>query len=124
MMVRLSAWRSAGIQCAIFQIKAHPGGRPAQETANRQATIQIVRAIIADLRLLQAGPNTRTTFVFINMETTRPSTKVDAGVAVVSDGMEVVDKLYNGYGEGVLGHGADRWPDYQMRNILERAFPS
>src|SRR5277367_6967030 len=46
-----------------------------------------------------AGPNTRTTQVFINYGNNEALDRSGfSAFAVVSDGMEVVDKLYNGYG--------------------------
>ena len=45
--------------------------------------------------------------------------------AVVTDGMEVVDKLYNGYGEGAPdGHGPDQGLiGNRGRAYLEKSFP-
>ena len=73
-----------------------------------------------------AGPGTRTTQVFINY---RDNSRLDAdGFAPfgeVVEGMDVVDKLYGGYGEGAPG---GRGPD-QMRihiegeKYLARQFP-
>jgi peptidyl-prolyl cis-trans isomerase A (cyclophilin A) len=48
-----------------------------------------------------AGPNTRTTQVFINYgNNERLDHDGFAAFGMVTDGMEVVDKLYSGYGEG------------------------
>jgi peptidyl-prolyl cis-trans isomerase A (cyclophilin A) len=48
-----------------------------------------------------AGPNTRTTQVFINYGNNEALDHSGfSAFAVVTDGMEVVDKLYKGYGEG------------------------
>jgi peptidyl-prolyl cis-trans isomerase A (cyclophilin A) len=48
-----------------------------------------------------AGPNTRTTQVFINYgNNERLDRDGFAAFGMVTDGMEVVDKLYSGYGEG------------------------
>jgi peptidyl-prolyl cis-trans isomerase A (cyclophilin A) len=73
-----------------------------------------------------AGPNTRTTQVFINYGNNESLDKSGfTAFAVVEDGMEVVDKLYNGYGEGApQGHG----PDQQLvgergHTYLEKGFP-
>ena len=57
-----------------------------------------------------AGPNTRTTQLFINY---RDNTKLDTmgftPFARVSEGMEVVDRLYKGYGEAPpQGSGPDQ----------------
>lgn len=48
-----------------------------------------------------AGPNTRTTQVFINYgNNERLDRDGFAAFGIVTDGMEVADKLYSGYGEG------------------------
>jgi peptidyl-prolyl cis-trans isomerase A (cyclophilin A) len=48
-----------------------------------------------------AGPNTRTTQLFINFGNNEALDRSGfAAFAEVTDGMDVVDKLYNGYGEG------------------------
>jgi peptidyl-prolyl cis-trans isomerase A (cyclophilin A) len=73
-----------------------------------------------------AGPNTRTTQVFINFDN-------NAGLdgqgfspfGKVVSGMEVVDALYGGYGEGAPnGNGPDQGLIQQHGNAyLEQAFP-
>jgi cyclophilin family peptidyl-prolyl cis-trans isomerase len=48
------------------------------------------------------GPDTRSTEVFINLGDNSARNDGEAGFApfgVVVDGMDVVDKLYSGYGE-------------------------
>jgi cyclophilin family peptidyl-prolyl cis-trans isomerase len=73
-----------------------------------------------------AGPNTRTTQVFIN---TGSNERLDsdgfAAFGMVTDGMEVVDKLYSGYGEGAPdGHGPDQnLVGNRGRAYLEKSFP-
>ena len=73
-----------------------------------------------------AGPNTRTTQVFINYGNNERLDKDGfAPFGVVTGGMEVVDKLYSGYGEGAPG---GRGPDQglignQGREYLEKMFP-
>ncbi len=73
-----------------------------------------------------AGPNTRTTQVFINYGNNASLDKSGfSPFGMVTDGMKVVDKLYSGYGEGApSGHG----PSQSMignrgRAYLEKGFP-
>ena len=73
-----------------------------------------------------AGPNTRTTQVFINYGNNEALDKQGfSAFAVVTDGMEVVDKLYSGYGEGAPdGHGPDQGQlGNHGRPYLEKNFP-
>jgi peptidyl-prolyl cis-trans isomerase A (cyclophilin A) len=73
-----------------------------------------------------AGPNTRTTQFFINYGNNEALDRSGfSAFAVVTDGMEVVDKLYNGYGEGAPdGHGPDQGKITTMgRAYLEKNFP-
>lgn len=73
-----------------------------------------------------AGPNTRTTQIFINY---RDNGNLDQSgfspFALVTDGMDVVDKLYNGYGEGAPdGHGPGQdLIGNRGRAYLEKDFP-
>jgi len=73
-----------------------------------------------------AGPNTRTTQVFINY---RDNSMLDgqgfAPFGRVVKGMEVVDRLYAGYGEGPpQGRGPDQGRIQAEGNAyLEREFP-
>jgi len=73
-----------------------------------------------------AGPNTRTTQLFINF---KDNSFLDgqgfSPFAEVTEGMDVVDKLYNGYGEGSPG---GRGPDQgriqgEGNKYLEKDFP-
>ena len=78
------------------------------------------------LSFATAGPNTRTTQVFINYGNNEALDKSGfSAFAVVSDGMDVVDKLYNGYGEGAPdGHGpAQDLISTRGRAYLEKSFP-
>lgn len=73
-----------------------------------------------------AGPNTRTTQFFINYGNNEALDRSGfSAFGVVSDGMEVVDKLYNGYGEGAPdGHGPDQGKITSLgRAYLEKGFP-
>jgi peptidyl-prolyl cis-trans isomerase A (cyclophilin A) len=73
-----------------------------------------------------AGPDTRTTQVFVNFGNNAGLD--DQGFAPfgeVVSGMEVVDSLYSGYGEGApQGHGPNQGIVHSMGNAyLEKAFP-
>lgn len=73
-----------------------------------------------------AGPNTRTTQVFINFADNAPlDGQGFAPFGKVVSGMEVVDSLYGGYGEGAPnGNGPDQGRLQQQGNAyLEQDFP-
>ena len=73
-----------------------------------------------------AGPGTRTTQVFINFGSNdRLDAMGFAPFAQVVEGMDVVDRLYSGYGEGApRGRGPDQGRIQAEGNrYLERAFP-
>jgi peptidyl-prolyl cis-trans isomerase A (cyclophilin A) len=73
-----------------------------------------------------AGPGTRTTQVFINYGSNdRLDAMGFAPFGQVIEGMEVVDRLYAGYGEGApQGRGPDQGRIQMEGNAyLERAFP-
>jgi peptidyl-prolyl cis-trans isomerase A (cyclophilin A) len=73
-----------------------------------------------------AGPNTRTTQVFINFADNAPlDGQGFSPFGKVVSGMEVVDSLYGGYGEGAPnGNGPDQGRVQQQGNAyLEKNFP-
>jgi peptidyl-prolyl cis-trans isomerase A (cyclophilin A) len=73
-----------------------------------------------------AGPNTRTTQVFINFADNAPlDGQGFSPFGKVVSGMEVVDSLYGGYGEGApSGNGPDQGRLQQQGNAyLEKDFP-
>ena len=79
-------------------------GKPAIAQAWRYKTIPDDPVIKSNLRGLvsyaMTGPNTRTTQLFINLvDNSRLDVQGFAPIAQVVEGMEVVDKLYSGYGE-------------------------
>lgn len=74
-----------------------------------------------------AGPNTRTTQVFINfLDNARLDEMGFAPFGVVVEGMQVVDQLYSDYGEGApRGTGPDqRYIQAQGNEYLNREFPN
>jgi cyclophilin family peptidyl-prolyl cis-trans isomerase len=73
-----------------------------------------------------AGPNTRTTQLFINFGDNASLDKQGfAPFGEVSKGMDVVDKIYSGYGEGApRGKGPDQNRIQSEGNVyLNKAFP-
>lgn len=73
-----------------------------------------------------AGPNTRTTQVFINFDNNAPlDSQGFSPFGKVVSGMEVVDSLYGGYGEGAPnGMGPNQGLIQQQGNAyLEQGFP-
>jgi peptidyl-prolyl cis-trans isomerase A (cyclophilin A) len=73
-----------------------------------------------------AGPNTRTTQLFINFKDNSPLDKQGfAPFGQVSKGMDVVDKIYDGYGEGApSGRGPEQGRLQSEGNAyLEKNFP-
>lgn len=73
-----------------------------------------------------AGPNTRTTQLFINLaDNTRLDDMGFSPVAEVTEGMDVVNALHGGYGEGApRGNGPDQGEIHQRGNeYLRESFP-
>ncbi|MFW6288388.1 MAG: peptidylprolyl isomerase [Spirochaetota bacterium] len=70
-----------------------------------------------------AGPGTRTTQLFINLaDNTRLDDMGFSPVAEVTEGMEVVEALYSGYGEGApRGNGPDQGAIHGKGNDYLRA---
>ena len=103
---------------------------PEVSSAWEKVTIKDDRVVQSNHRgfitYAMAGPNTRTTQLFINYGNNERLDKDGfAAFGMVTDGMEVVDKLYGGYGEGAPG---GRGPDQgligsQGRAYLEKMFP-
>ena len=72
------------------------------------------------------GPNTRTTQVFINyVDNSRLDTLGFSPFGQVVEGMEVVDELHAGYGEGAPTGKGPGQPELQRRGnaYLEKSFP-
>ncbi len=73
-----------------------------------------------------AGPNTRTAQVFVNLADNSPLDRQGfAPFARIVEGMEVVDSLYSGYGDGVgFVPGPDQGRiEAEGSEYLEREFP-
>jgi peptidyl-prolyl cis-trans isomerase A (cyclophilin A) len=111
---------------AQFGLSAHPEVSRAWEQANIKDDPIVQSNHRGFVSFAMAGPNTRTTQVFINFgNNERLDQSGFSAFGMVTDGMEVVDKLYSGYGEGAPdGHGPDQ---SQIGNIghtyLDQKFP-
>jgi peptidyl-prolyl cis-trans isomerase A (cyclophilin A) len=111
---------------AQFGLSAYPQVSKAWEQANIKDDPVVQSNHKGFITFAMAGPNTRTTQVFIN---TANNERLDrdgfAAFGMVTDGMEVVDKLYNGYGEGAPdGHGPDQNMIGNRGHVyLEKSFP-
>jgi peptidyl-prolyl cis-trans isomerase A (cyclophilin A) len=111
---------------AQFGLSAYPEVSKVWENANIKDDPIVQSNHRGFLSFATAGPNTRTTQVFINYGNNEALDRSGfSAFAVVSDGMEVVDKLYNGYGEGAPdGHGpAQDLIGNGGRAYLEKSFP-
>ena len=111
---------------AQFGLSAYPEVSKVWETATIKDDPIVQSNHRGFVSFATAGPNTRTTQVFINYGNNEALDRSGFSVfAVVSDGMEVVDKLYNGYGEGAPdGHGpAQDLIGSRGRAYLEKSFP-
>jgi peptidyl-prolyl cis-trans isomerase A (cyclophilin A) len=111
---------------AQFGISAHPDVSKVWEKATIKDDPIVQSNHRGFVSFATAGPNTRTTQVFINYGNNEALDRSGfSAFAVVTDGMEVVDKLYNGYGEGAPdGHGPDQGLiTSHGRAYLEKNFP-
>jgi peptidyl-prolyl cis-trans isomerase A (cyclophilin A) len=111
---------------AQFGLSPYPEVSRAWEQANIKDDPVVQSNHRGFITYAMAGPNTRTTQVFINYgNNERLDHDGFAAFGMVTDGMEVVDKLYGGYGEGAPG---GRGPDQGLigtrgRPYLEQSFP-
>jgi peptidyl-prolyl cis-trans isomerase A (cyclophilin A) len=111
---------------AQFGLSAYPEVSKVWETAGIKDDPVVQSNVRGFVSFATAGPNTRTTQVFINYGNNK---SLDGSgftpFAVVTAGMEVVDKLYNGYGEGApQGRGPDQGRiGTGGRAYLEKGFP-
>jgi peptidyl-prolyl cis-trans isomerase A (cyclophilin A) len=104
------------------------GISPYPEVSNawRNATIPddfvTARNVRGSITFASAGPNTRTTQVFINLGDNRTLDNSGfAPIGTVTQGMGVVDKLYSGYGDDPTSHQGEM----QLRGNpwLEEKYP-
>ena len=111
---------------AQFGISAYPEVSRAWEQANIKDDRVVQSNHRGFVTFAMAGPNTRTTQVFINFgNNERLDRDGFSAFGMVTDGMEVVDKLYGGYGEGAPdGRGPDQGRIGGLgRAYLEKNFP-
>jgi peptidyl-prolyl cis-trans isomerase A (cyclophilin A) len=111
---------------AQFGISPYPEVSKVWETANIKDDPIVQSNHRGFVSFATAGPNTRTTQVFINYGNNEALDRSGfSAFAVVTDGIEVVDKLYSGYGEGAPdGHGPDQGLiSTRGHGYLEKGFP-
>ena len=111
---------------AQFGISAYPEVSRAWEQANIKDDRVVQSNHRGFVTFAMAGPNTRTTQVFINYgNNERLDRDGFSAFGMVTDGMEVVDKLYGGYGEGAPdGRGPDQGRIGGLgKAYLEKNFP-
>jgi peptidyl-prolyl cis-trans isomerase A (cyclophilin A) len=109
-----------------FGLSAYPEVSAAWQNANIKDDPHVQSNHRGFVTFATAGPNTRTTQVFINFGNNEGLDRQGfTPFGVVTDGMEVVDKLYSGYGEGAPdGHGPSQSLVGQRgRPYLEKNFP-
>ena len=83
-----------------FGISADPKVSAAWETANIKDDPVMGSNTRGTLVFATAGPNTRTTQLFINLNNNSPLDSMGfSPFGTVTDGMDVVDKIYPGYAE-------------------------
>lgn len=111
---------------AQFGLSAYPEVSNAWEKANIKDDPLVQHNQRGFITFATAGPNTRTTQVFINYGNNLALDKMGfTPFGQVTDGIEVVDKLYSGYGEGYPdGKGPDQGKVGNLgRPYLMKNFP-
>jgi peptidyl-prolyl cis-trans isomerase A (cyclophilin A) len=111
---------------AQFGLSAYPEVSNAWEKANIKDDPLVQHNQRGFITFATAGPNTRTTQVFINFGNNLALDKMGfTPFGQVTEGMEVVDKLYSGYGEGYPdGKGPDQGKVGNLgRPYLMKNFP-
>ena len=105
---------------AQFGLSPYPEVSHAWEQANIKDDPVVQSNARGYITYAMAGPNTRTTQVFINYgNNQRLDRDGFAAFGQVTDGMDVVDKLYGAYGEGAPG---GRGPDQGLIGTRGRAY--
>jgi peptidyl-prolyl cis-trans isomerase A (cyclophilin A) len=114
-----------------FMVQFGISGKPAVAAAWTHAAIPDDPVTQSNKRgyitFATAGPNTRTTQVFINFgDNARLDDQGFAPFGQVIEGMDVVDKLYSGYGEGAPnGNGPDQGElQAKGKAYLDASFPN
>ena len=111
---------------AQFGINGDPKISAVWRDANIQDDPVKQSNVRGNLSFATAGPNTRTTQVFINFgDNAGLDGQGFSPFGKVVSGMEVIDSLYNGYGEGAPGGQGPNQGQVQMQGnaYLEKAFP-
>jgi peptidyl-prolyl cis-trans isomerase A (cyclophilin A) len=109
-----------------FGLPAVPNAGGSALTANFKDDPVVGSNTKGTITFATAGPNTRTTQVFINLgDNPRLDGMGFAPFGTVTEGMDVVEQLYAGYGEGAPhGNGPDQGRARSLGNAyLEASFP-
>lgn len=109
-----------------FGISARPDVSRAWRNANIQDDPVMQTNSRGTVTFATAGPNTRTTQIFINLgENAALDNQGFSPFGKVVSGMEIVDSLYSEYGDGPpSGHGPDQdLIQSQGKPYLDRVFP-
>jgi len=106
-----------------FGISGYPRVSSAWQNANLKYDPVKASNTVGTITYADAGPNTRTTQVFINLADNGPSLDGQgfAPFGKVTKGMAVVEKLYGGYGDGPSN--AQPQIASQGNAFLEKRFP-
>jgi peptidyl-prolyl cis-trans isomerase A (cyclophilin A) len=111
---------------AQFGISARPDVNRAWETATIPDDSVTQTNGRGTITFATAGPNTRTTQIFINLgDNAMLDSQGFSPFGKIVSGMDVVDKLYNGYGEGAPnGQGPDQERiQREGKPYLDKGFP-
>lgn len=109
-----------------FGISAKPAVAKAWNDAKIKDDPMAKSNLRGTLTFATAGPNTRTTQVFINLADNKSLNSMGfAPFGKVVEGMDVVDQFYSGYGEGApQGNGPDQTRiTNEGKAYLEKEFP-